>query len=229
MYESLKRQLHKKNKGSTLIEMVVSFALLAIFVSTSVVIISNVTNLYYHVRGESYARQIGDIVVNKISSEVSQAMYNKKNSASNPTIYSEDYLNGDTSEKINGNSIELYDRTNTRIRIYSSDGILKIYYYPITDETVSTGENDLESVYWTFDKNIYNGYEIEDLQFAPANSSMNESLANAYEVPDTDITEYNSNVIAVYMKIKSDKYGTFNVCRYVRLYNQPEGKDIECK
>ena len=39
-----------KNKGMTLIEMVVSFALLSLFISAAAVVIFNVTNLYYHVR-----------------------------------------------------------------------------------------------------------------------------------------------------------------------------------
>ena len=82
MKESLfKRKPNKENKGTTLVEMIVSFTLLAIFVSASVIVIANVTTLYYRVRGENYARQIGDIVTNKIASEVSGAEYSTRNTS----------------------------------------------------------------------------------------------------------------------------------------------------
>ena len=76
MTEAATRQLKRRNAGTTLIEMVISFALLGLFVACATVVITYVTNLYYHVRGESYARQVGDIVVNKIQSEIAGATYN---------------------------------------------------------------------------------------------------------------------------------------------------------
>ncbi|MCR5849072.1 MAG: hypothetical protein K6G75_13285 [Lachnospiraceae bacterium] len=220
----LNNRIKRKDKGTTILEMVVSFTLLAIFLSASVVIISNVTMLYYRVRGENYARQVGDIVVNKIASEISGAQYNEKDSSSDPYIISgSDYKTEIGYPKtIDGDAIVLYDRTNTKVGIFASDGILKIYYYPITDETDSTGANDRKELYWNFDKNIYNGYEIESLEFAPADSAKNVGLASLYGISDTDISDYNSNVIAVYMQINSNKYGSFSICRYVKLYNYPE-------
>ena len=219
----------KNNRGTTLVEMVVSFALLSIFVSVSAVVISNVTNLYYHVRGEAYARQVGDILVEKISSEIATAQYSSKNSSVNPCIYTETVFSEDTSEDISGNSIMVVDDTGTRIRIFASEdeGILKIYYYPIVDETVAGNAADFEAVYWTFDKSIYNGYAIESLEFAPANSVLNDSLASKYEIYDVSHTDYNSDIVAVYMKLKSDRYGQFNICRFVRLCNQPENDNIK--
>ena len=213
------KQLNKrKDKGTTLVEMVVSFTLLAIFVSVSVVIISNVTVLYYRVRGESYARQVGDIITNKVASEISGAQYSVKNTESNFIIESssdfktrindegKDYtLLKNFNESIDGNVVTLYDRTNTRISVYSSKGIMNILYYPIKDETVDNQSRDREPIIWTFDDKIYNGYFIESMQFSKADSN-----------------EYPPNIVVLNMKLKSNKYGEFDICRYIKMYNYPD-------
>lgn len=224
MMKSLfKRKLNKENKGTTLIEMIVSFTLLSIFVSASVIVISNVTTLYYRVRGENYARQIGDIVTNKIASEVSGAEYSSRNTSSNLYIKNEgDFKSSFTqiTDDIDGNTITLYDRTGTRVSIFASDGILKIYYHEINDE-VNT-DNSREAVYWTFDENVYNGYHIEALDFVQAASSDNQTVAQNYGMDGGNPDDYPSNVMAVYMTLRSDQYGKFNICRYVKVYSAPE-------
>lgn len=218
-----KRKLNKENKGTTLIEMIVSFTLLSIFVSASVIVIANVTTLYYRVRGENYARQIGDIVTNKIASEVSGAEYSTRNTSSNLYIKNEgDFKSSFTqiTDDIDGNTITLYDRTDTKVSIFASDGILKIYYHEINDE-INT-DNSREAVYWTFDENVYNGYHIEELYFVQAGSSDNQTVAQNFGIEGVDPSDYPSNVLAVYMKINSDRYGQFNICRYVKVYSAPE-------
>ena len=224
MKESLfKRKPNKENTGTTLVEMIVSFTLLAIFVSASVIVIANVTTLYYRGRGENYARQIGDIVTNKIASEVSGAEYSTRNTSSNLYIKNEaDFKSKFTqiSDDIDGNTITLYDRTGTRVSIFASDGILKIYYHEINDEINS--DNSREAIYWTFDENVYNGYHIEELYFAQAASADNQTAASNFGIESVNTDDYPSNVLAVYMTLKSDKYGQFNVCRYVKVYSAPE-------
>ncbi|MBO4311345.1 MAG: hypothetical protein J5856_09820 [Lachnospiraceae bacterium] len=215
---------NKENRGTTLVEMVVSFTLLAIFVSASVVIISNVTTLYYRVRGESYARQVGDVVATKIASEISNSKYSDKDSSSNPLIVGETTFSEDSS-LIAGNSLMLYNITDTKIRIFASkdEGILKIYYYPVTIEGDTDAQTKINPAsYWTFDKSIYNGYEIEELCFVQADKPENETAAARFGAGDTSCSDYPANVIAVYMTLKSDRYGRFNICRYVKLYSAPD-------
>ena len=48
-----KARAKSRNLGMTMVEMIVSFALLSIIVAASTVIISNVTVLYYKVKGEN--------------------------------------------------------------------------------------------------------------------------------------------------------------------------------
>ena len=209
-----KRKLNtNKNKGMTLVEMIVCFALLSIFVTVSTLVISNVITLYYRVRGESYARQVGDIVAKKITSELSGAEY-ANDSSIDPIIEKKN----PNDETVDGNVITVVDSTDTKISMYAQDGILKIYYHKITDENDS--DNNREPVIWTFDKKMYNGYQIDSLDFAQACSSKNTALATKYDVTAT--TDYPTNVIVVYMKLSSPKYGKFTIIRYVKMYNAPE-------
>ncbi len=209
-----KRKLNtNKNKGMTLVEMIVCFALLSIFVTVSTLVISNVITLYYRVRGESYARQVGDIVAKKITSELSGAEY-ANDSSIDPIIEKKN----PNDETVDGNVITVVDSTGTKISMYAQDGILKIYYHKITDENDS--DNNREPVIWTFDKKMYNGYQIDSLDFAQACSSKNTALATKYDVTAT--TDYPTNVIVVYMKLSSPKYGKFTIVRYVKMYNAPE-------
>ena len=212
---SRKLNNRKNNKGMTLIEMIVCFALLSIFVTVSTLVISNVITLYYRVRGESYARQVGDIVMKKITSEIAGAEYSGEDGESsiNPFIQDSGVNDGKS-----GNAIVLVDNTDTKIKLYAEDGILKIFYYAISD--IEDATNNRSSVIWTFDKKMYNGYQIDSLDFAQACSSKNTALATKYDVTAT--TDYPTNVIVVYMKLSSPKYGKFTIVRYVKMYNAPE-------
>ena len=197
----ISRKLNKKknNKGMTLVEMIVCFALLSIFVTVSTLVISNVVTLYYRVRGESYARQVGDIVMKKVTSEITGAKFSSEGT-DNPSV-TDTPIN---TESMDGNAIDLVDNTDTRIRMYAEDGILKIYYYPIDDESDPLNPVQTSAVIWTFDKKMYNGYSLDNLEFKMAPSG------------------YPNNVVMVKMKLSSGKYGKFDITRYVKMYNVPE-------
>ena len=203
-----------RNLGMTMVEMIVSFALLSILVTASTVIISNVTTLYYRVRGENYARQVSNILMTKITSEIAGAKYSKRNLSSNPKISAD------------SQSIELYDRTNTKVVIKASDGILDVQYPAIVD-TIDA-ENSRVGVEWEYDKRIYNGFEIEELKFSQPSKGKNAEIAAAYGLTDVNSSDYPDNVVAVYMKLKSPKYGEFSVYKYVRIYEATgEALDME--
>ena len=203
-----------RNLGMTMVEMIVSFALLSILVTASTVIISNVTTLYYRVRGENYARQVSSILMTKITSEIAGAKYSKRNLSSNPKISAD------------SQSIELYDRTNTKVVIKASDGILDVQYPAIVD-TIDA-ENSRVGVEWEYDKRIYNGFEIEELKFSQPSKGKNAEIAAAYGLTGVNSSDYPDNVVAVYMKLKSPKYGEFSVYKYVRIYEATgEALDME--
>ena len=69
---------------------------------------------------------------------------------------------------------------------------------------------------------MYNGYEITDLEFVQANKADNQTVAQNFGIDGIDPADYPSNVVAVYMTLDSNKYGKFNICRYVKVYSAPE-------
>ena len=99
------RKIHckKDNQGSTLVEMIVCFALLGIFMACAAALITSITSIYYTIKGEIYSREVSDIVMTKIVSEIDGAMYFEKLPTANPTI-SEDHK-----------SIAFSDKTDTRV------------------------------------------------------------------------------------------------------------------
>lgn len=214
-----KRRLHnlisRSNKGMTLVEMVVCFALLAIFVTTATMIITSVTNNYYYTKGQTYARQVADIVMTKIESEMSGA---KGDSESIPYITSvapdasEESEVVENEEKLSGgNAMDLYDRTDTHIRLFAAGGVLHVYYYDIDYDDKTTNYN---STFWEFDKKVYNGYKITELTFSKLpQESEGERI-------------YPYNVIKVDMTLHHGRYGDFSFTEYIKMYNLPEDEDI---
>ena len=210
------KKVNRDNKGMTLVEMVVSFALLGILVAASTVIISNVTMLYYRVRGENYARQISNIVITKVTSEIAGAKIDNKNTAANPKILK----SVDGVDDISGNAVRLFDRTDTEVVIYVKDGVLVINYPKIRDE--ENPDNNRVSTDWKYDKSIYNGFSIKELYIVQAATADNEEIAARYGVTGVVQNNYPDNIVAVYMTLDSPKYGEFKVYRYIKIYEAPE-------
>ena len=210
------KKVNRDNKGMTLVEMVVSFALLGILVAASTVIISNVTMLYYRVRGENYARQISNIVITKVTSEIAGAKIDNKNTAANPKILK----SVDGVDDISGNAVRLFDRTDTEVVIYVKDGVLVIIYPKIRDE--ENPDNNRVSTDWKYDKSIYNGFSIKELYIVQAATADNEEIAARYGVTGVVQNNYPDNIVAVYMTLDSPKYGEFKVYRYIKIYEAPE-------
>ena len=94
------------NKGTTLVEMIVCFILLGIYMTAARSIILLITNNYFVTTGETNAKQVMDIVMEKVSSEIEGSKYRDKDVVNNFAI------DGD-STKISGNTATMYDKTDT--------------------------------------------------------------------------------------------------------------------
>ena len=218
----------KVNKGSTLIEMLVCFALLGIFMSAAAVVIANVTNVFFDVKGQSYGRQVADIVLGKITGEIEGAKISTApGSYGQPLIYQTPA--DAAANNVSGFKIDLYDRTDTHIQMYAEDGVLKIRYFEINPpKPKSTPEYQAghrDEVIWTFDEAVYQGYKIKSLRFVPANMgrAANETIDSTIEDAAYDYTyeedEYPGNVVGVYLTLESPQYGEFYAYRYIKMYN----------
>ena len=225
-------KLNKDHRGTTLVELIVCFALMGIFMSAAAVVISNITNIYYDVKGETYARQVSDIILKRIAGEIEGANISLDNPDSYPVIYrsAKDVSNDNRS----GEKIELYDRTNTLVQIYGEDGLLKIRYLPINPDMDPSDPDyatkHFDETIWTYDEKMYLGFTVKEIRFVPAQQndvdSMRQNEQGQYyqatfdEMAGNEVShEYPVNVIGVYLTLHSPKYGDFYTYRYMRMYN----------
>lgn len=215
-----RHKVQLNNYGITMIEMIVSFALLAIFLVAASMFISSITSLYYSVKGETYARQVSDILMQKIESEIDGAKFgnDEVNSKSNPKITVGKPTNQSVDEGI-GDTIDLIDKTDTHIRIFRSSnesnptsGEIVVHYYPIGSSS---------AIDWKFDDSVYNGYRVEELHFIRGDQLNSFSAASDYGL-DTS-AQYGKDVVVVCLKLNSDKYSDFYSYRFIKMYNY---KDI---
>lgn len=204
-----KRFTFKQNKGMTLIEMIVTFALLAIFLVSAATIIGTVSVMYYDIKAENYSKQVTDIVLDKIESEVDGARYNSETVTENLRI--EAAGSEETNENLDhGPAVVLYDKSNTKVKIYKDDNKeLVIHYYPIG---VNYGETD-----WKFDKSVYNYYKITNLEFVRGDKLSEYGKAADYGL--NSYGTYGEDVIVVFITLHHPEYGDYNSYRFIRMYN----------
>ena len=214
MKKNHRRQLN--NSGMTLIEMIVSFALLAIFLVAASAFITSITSIYYQVKGETYARQVSDILLQKIESEIDGAKFGKDevNSKNNPKI-TVGYTGKQDADVGVGDTIDLVDKTDTHIRISrlsdsenNKNGELIIHYYPVGSSVARD---------WKFDKSVYNGFYVEELHFVRGDKIGSFPSASDYGVDSSG--EYGKDVVVVFMKLHSEKYADYYTFRFIKMYN----------
>ena len=171
-----KRQLHtlrsllRGRKGATLVELVITFALIGLFAAGTCQIISTSIKVYHQVRGLNNARQVSDTLLEKITGEIEGAQVGVQ--------YEEAGEDNDGVTlwiKDAGATIDLYDRTGSHIYITSKDQKMVIHYYPVMyDVENETGTSTKETVYkevdWNFDEGVYMGFKISSLKFARADN-----------------------------------------------------------
>ncbi len=215
---SLKRKKIKiNNDGLTLIELIVTFALLGLFMVAASKVISDTVSIYYKAKGVSSGMNVSSIINTKISGEIESAL--KEGSVaddSNISIcISED-----------GHKIELNDNSGGHIYITNnvsegeSEGYMLIYYYPTVEIDEETGEEiPGEGSNWTFDKKSYMGYKIKELKF--------EKLSEITDTSDSDYNKYPGNIIRMTLTINSPKYGDYTTTTYIECYNFRDAADYD--
>ena len=193
-----------------MVEMIVCFALLGIFMACAASLISSITTIYYQIKGEIYSREVSDIVLGKIVSEIDGAEYGK------PVSVTEDH-----------EVIDLYDKTGTRVALKlddESDRGLVVYYYGIEhyksgalDEEKSRNETD-----WCFDAAVYNGFNVTELLFYRGGESLKDNdsqTVEQYGLTGLDMSSYGTDVVLVLLKMRSEKYGEYRYYRFVHMYS----------
>ena len=202
-------------------ELIVTFALISIFVVLAGQVIASAMGIYHKIQSIEYGKQVSDTIMNKIIGELSGAQVVPLNSVDATTAMR--ILEPDEGDS---NSIEFCDHDGSRVKItsgtpknytyndsadaetassYPADNPanwgsqLIIHYYAVRS---GVGETLRQPVDWTFDRNMYQGYHIEKLTFSRA-----------------DYTEYPWNIIKIELKLASEVYGLYETTRYVDCYN----------
>lgn len=208
----------KNNAGTTLIEMIVCFALLGIFMAAAATFISTITKLFYEIKGQTYAREVSDIVIQKVVSEIDGAKYYGTDSPDNPDIASD------------GSNITLYDKTETKVIISVDSNKLVVDYpgFSVIKDGAVVQKDSRDSQRWMFDENMYNGYYIADMYVYPANKLGTFVSARGIDTSKYGITvssDYPDNVVALLLHLDSEKYGDYYSYRFIKLYNLPDSYD----
>ena len=204
------------NRGMTLIEMIVSFALLAIFLASAAAIIGTVSMMYFDVKGENYSRQVSDIVMEKLESEIDGAKIESGASVIAPKIQKE-VTGSDVTGVSAGKAIILTDKTNTKVKLYAEKGEIVVHYYPIGETYNSTD--------WKFDKSVYNHFTIENLYFVRGDMIGDGSVGvdvSEYGLNGVTAGTYGKDIVGIFMKMHNPRYGDYYSYRLVKMYNYTE-------
>ena len=200
----------KRDRGSTMIEMVVCFALLGIFMACAAGMISTVTSIHYEIKGELLSREVSDIVMEKLVSEIDGAKYYDSGSDDNPTI------------KNDNSEMELTDKTDTRVILKESGGQLVVHYPAIEIDGSTDNPGGRKATDWKFDSNMYKGFQLTSLSFYKGGEDDPDDLAD-YGLSSISLKEYPPNVVLILMKMQyEDNREEYCYYRFVKMYNIPD-------
>ena len=148
--------LKKNRSGATLVEVMVTFALIGLFLLAATTAVSAAMNAFYRMEAISRAIVVSDTILDKAEGELSGAM------ADGASLC----LGGTTDDDGWWNTICFYTANGNPVRIQSEDtgdgkGRFSLYYYPVQDR----GSDQTSGTDWTFDEKLYQGFWITQLSF----------------------------------------------------------------
>lgn len=215
------RKFHRKNHGFTLVEMIVTFMLIGLFMIAASKVIANTVTVYYEAKGTASGMQVSSIIATKIRSEIEgakpeQIIRKVKNADGTVTDRTEDYVMQLSSDSTLGggnetggyNKIEFTDAKGSHVYIgVNTDGYLVVHYF--MDAADGTPEDKTD---WMFDKKSYMGYTIKELKFRQPKG------------------DYAENIIYMNLTLHSPRYGDFTYTEYIQCYNLVEtAAKIDCQ
>lgn len=209
-YKKTSKKLN--NAGTTLVELITTFALIGLFMVAAMKVISNTVVIYHDAKAITSCMQVSGIVTAKVRGEIEGALTNymtDETSANKEEILPYAVLIMDE-----GHAIELTDHTGCHIRIDVNDaGLLNIHYYSII--SIEGGrEVIIPETDWTYDAKAYMGYRISNLTF--------EQPKQEHDNNGNPTALYADNIIKMTLTLDSPKYGDYTVSEYIECYNFDE-------
>ncbi len=194
-----KENLAKDNRGITLTEMIVTFALVGIFMAAAVSVISSAIVTHSELTASMYAQSVGEMLLDKITGELAAARAGEEASI----------LIGDPSEVggTEGVGAAFCDRNGRPVMCLIENGLLHFRYL---EEGQSLNENTAFQEWedeWSFDEKAYMGFRITDMQIKRIDGQ---------------------NVFEIQVKIKNLKTGfEYSTSRCARCYNFKSDSDYQ--
>lgn len=199
--------LQLNNAGMTLTELVVSFALLALFLVAATRLISYSINLYYVNRGETYGLEVSDMISEKVI-----GMLEGARSTDYPEIVA--VAGG------NGSTIAFRDQSHSMVTIgvdgatgVPGEGYVVIHYDELIDDNEDIAH---EAVDWKFDPNAYMGYTVKTLTFT--------------DVSEGSGSNFEGTVFRMDITLHSERYGDYESQYLIKCNNvDPSSKSSGSK
>lgn len=175
-----------------MVEMLVTFALLALFMVAATRVISYTVGIYYSATGNMKGMQVSGMISAKMVGQLESA-----SSAADPRV---------TKGADGIDAISFIDATGSAVTITASeqlraDGSSAGVYMNIAYDAVTEGSIQYDAVDWRFDEKAYLGYTVKTLTF--------EDPGDAY--PD--------NVIRMTLVLHSGRYGDYTATCYIKCVN----------
>lgn len=200
--KTINKKLHKKlteNKGTTLVEMVVVFALLSIFMVSVTQVISSAIMLFNDINFTGKSVEVSDMVLTKVGGLLESC----NGEIEEPVITLD--AEGNLSEAV------FYDRTRTKVKLKVVSNRLQVVYPTVESTGLPTtnldgdGERNATNPYvWTFTEKSYHGFNIKNLKIEKAGDG------------------YPDNVYKITLVINRTDYGDYVSTKYVKCYSLPE-------
>ena len=184
----MKTDLKKDNRGMTLAELIVTFALMGIFLAAVAGVISSSIIMHGELTGTMYAQTVGETLLDKVTGELSSA----KPKGSKAMVLGEVLQEGN----VISNGISFYDKDGKKSYFYVENGVLIIKADDI----------------WKMDEKAYMGYRISEFSIRKLNEEnilevviKIKNLKTGFEYTTSRVVEcYNFTGETDFLKIVSE-------------------------
>lgn len=136
------KNFSKDNRGVTLTEMVVTFALVGIFMASAISIISSAVITHSELTASMYAQSVGEMLLDKVTGELAAARADDGRSITLGMVSAE------SAEETYGDSVVFYDREGKPVICTVEEGLLHFHY---------------EDFDWALDSKAYMGFRITQM------------------------------------------------------------------
>lgn len=197
----------KNESGFTMVELIVTFALLSLFITAAMIVISSATNIYYRGKAISAGMNVSNMLMEKITGQLESALIDPISDdelrLESGGVPSNTAIQITKLESDKNNKIKFTDRTGSLVSILEKNGKLVIHYYQVDtlDDETGLPKKMYDDVDWKFDESVYMGYSLSKLTFQQANHNY---------IPGT---------IRVDITLHHPVYGDYSCTEYVNCYN----------